>query len=168
MTKASSCHVQTFATACRAVALGLALSATTLGTMSANAGERVEVQLDQARVFHLPANVKTLILGNPSVADITLLKKGGGMVITGKSYGETNLIAVDGDGVVVLESSIRVNASGGKLVVQRGVGRESWICNPRCQPTVSLGDETKFMGEAIGDISRRNGAAQPTGGAPLK
>ena len=168
MTKASPCPFRSCAPAMRGIAFGMALLAAVFGAIAAIAAERVDVQLDQARVFHLPANVKTLILGNPSVADITLLKKGGGMVITGKSYGETNLIALDGEGVVVLESSIRVNASGGKLIVQRGAGRESWICNPRCQPTVSLGDDTKFIGDAIGDISRRNGVAQPAGGAPAK
>ena len=127
----------------------------------ATSGERVEVQLDQARVVTLPANAKTMILGNPAIADITLLKRGGALVITGKSFGETNLIALDNDGKLVVESTIRVSASGGKLMVQRGMQRNSYICNPRCEPTISLGDDEKFMTESAALASARNSAARP-------
>lgn len=129
----------------------------------AASGERVEVLLDQARVVTLPANAKTMILGNPAIADITLLKRGGALVITGKSYGETNLIALDNDGKLVVESTIRVSASGGKLMVQRGMERNSYICNPRCEPTISLGDDSGFMNGAAAMANARNSAARPNG-----
>ena len=129
----------------------------------AASGERVEVQLDQARVVTLPANAKTMILGNPSIADITLLKRGGVLVITGKSYGETNLIALDAEGKLVVESTIRVSASGGKLMVQRGMERNSYICNPRCEPTISLGDADAFLNDAAAMANARNSAARPAG-----
>lgn len=128
---------------------------------AALAGDRVNVYLDQARVLTMPANVKTMILGNPGIADVTLLKKGA-MVITGKSFGETNLIALDSDGKLVVESTIRVSAAGGKLVVQRGMVRESYICNPRCEATVSLGDDSRFMGQMISNVGARDGFAQPS------
>ena len=39
-----------------------------------------------------------MILGNPMIADVTMLKDTNAMVITGKGFGQTNLIAIDSAG----------------------------------------------------------------------
>ena len=102
-----------------------------------------------------------LMVGNPSIADITVLKNNGMMVITGKSYGETNLIAVDLDGNPVAESIIRVTSGAdAMLVVQRGAERETYNCAPRCLPVVQLGDG-KVFADAVGQIQSRNSIAIP-------
>ena len=127
----------------------------------------VEVFLDQARIVTLPDNVKTLIIGNPIIADVTLLKGGGTMVITGKGFGETNLIALDPQGKPVAESTIRVDSGNTKtMIVQRGFDRETYFCNPKCRPTVTLGDASKFSSDIAGQIGTRNGLAQPSAGGP--
>ena len=123
--------------------------------------EIVEVQLDAARTIGLPANVATLVLGNPSVADITAIKNGSTIVITGKGFGETNLIALDAQGKMLAESTIRVVPSKGKLLVQRGMDRQSYSCLPTCQPTLSLGDDAKYSGEVAAQIGARNSASAP-------
>ncbi len=61
----------------------------------------VAVVLDQATVEKLPAGVMTLVIGNPMIADVTMLKTGSAMVVTAKGYGQTNLIALDSDGAVL-------------------------------------------------------------------
>ncbi len=50
--------------------------------------------MNQARLLKLPDGVATLVIGNPAIADATL-QAGGLLVITGKSFGRTNLIALD-------------------------------------------------------------------------
>ena len=45
------------------------------------------VVLDQAKVEKLPEGVATLIVGNPMIADVTMIKSGVAMVVTGKGYG---------------------------------------------------------------------------------
>lgn len=110
----------------------------------ANAAEPIYVALDVAKVARLPPNAATLVIGNPSIADITMLKSSGSMVITGKSYGETNLIALDKNGELVAESSIRVRQSGAHLLVQRGAERESYSCAPDCMLSPQLGDGKAF------------------------
>lgn len=129
----------------------------TAGLMSSQAlaMDTIEVVLDQAKVLQLPPNTQTVIVGNPVIADITMLKQTNQMVLTGKGYGETNMIALDGDGNAIGESTVKVTGINHGLIVQRGMSRETYSCNPRCQPTVNLGDDPKFMGETTGQIRAR-------------
>jgi hypothetical protein len=116
----------------------------------------MSVMLDQAKIARIPEGTTTLVIGNPIVADVTMLKGSASMVVTGKGFGETNLIALDVQGNVLDEKTIRVVPSGSVLVVQRGAERESYSCAPQCMPTVQLGDGRMF-GDASGQISARNG-----------
>lgn len=135
----------------------------TLAALCSAAAETktVTVTLDKASLIRMPAKALTLVIGNPSIADVTVLKSNGMMVITGKSYGETNLIAVDSDGNPVAESLIRVvSGAEAMLVVQRGTERETYNCSPRCLPVVQLGDG-KVFADAVGQIQTRNSIAIP-------
>jgi Pilus formation protein N terminal region len=123
----------------------------------------LSVTLDQAKIARIPDGTVTLVIGNPIVADVTMLKGSGAMVVTGKGFGETNLIALDGQGNVLDEKTIRVIPTGSVLVVQRGMDRESYSCAPQCMPTVQLGDGKQFS-DASGQVSARNGLLQTTQG----
>ena len=69
--------------------------------------ETVSVVMDQALVVRAPEKIRTMILGNPAIADISSEGKGM-LVITGKSYGSTNLVLIDEDGRVAGETLIQV------------------------------------------------------------
>ena len=73
------------------------------------AADNISVVLDRAQVIRLPDRVATLIIGNPSVADGTL-QNGGLLVVTGKGYGSTNVIALDSRGEVLAEHTVTVGA----------------------------------------------------------
>ena len=121
------------------------------------------ITVDRARVVKLPAGAQTLVVGNPIIADVTLLRQNGTMIVTGKGYGETNLIALDGAGNPVAESLLRVVAGTNVVLVQRGLERQSYACAPVCQPTMKLGDDTTYFSNNATQIQARN--AQATGGA---
>jgi len=108
------------------------------------------VKVFQARIVKIPSGARTLVIGNPIVADVTL--QNGVMIVTGKGYGETNFIALDNFGNPVAESTIRVVEAENNLVVQRGMERQSLSCAPRCEPTVQLGDDSKYFGEVSGQF----------------
>lgn len=74
-----------------------------------SANETIVVTLDRATILQLPQNAVTIIIGNPSVADVTMIKKSNQMVLTGKGFGQTNLIALDSTGKSVGESNIRAS-----------------------------------------------------------
>jgi hypothetical protein len=124
----------------------------------------IAVTLDQAKVARLPQGASTLIVGNPMIADVTMLKNNNTMVITGKGFGQTNLIAIDASGSLIEEQQIRVLPSKTLVVLQSGGSRMSFACNPDCMPTVQLGDDDKIFTEAGTQISTRNGYASGTGG----
>jgi Pilus formation protein N terminal region len=119
----------------------------------------IAVTLDQAKIAHLPQGAATLIVGNPMIADVTMLKSSDAMVLTGKGYGETNLIALDSGGTVILEKRLRVLPDRSVVVLQNGSSRVSYSCNPECMPTVQLGDDPKSFNDAGGEINTRNGFA---------
>jgi hypothetical protein len=133
------------------------------------AADNISVVLDRAQVIRLPDRVATLIIGNPSVADGTL-QNGGLLVVTGKGYGSTNVIALDARGDILVEHKVTVGApSDGTLTVWRGADRETWSCEPRCERSVMLGDGPDFFAGVIGQTTSRNGhAAGAAPAAPAK
>jgi hypothetical protein len=125
--------------------------------------EAIVVTLDQAKIAKLPTGATTLIIGNPMIADVTMLKNNNLMVITGKGFGQTNLIAVDGQGSILEDRQVKVLPAKTVLVLQNGSSRVSYACDPDCMPTVQLGDDDKIFSEAGGQIANRNTYA--TGGS---
>jgi Flp pilus assembly secretin CpaC len=121
----------------------------------------VAVKLDLATVIRIPAGTDTLALGNPAIADVTRPRAGGYTVVTGKSYGTTNMLALGSDGQILHEMTIHVKAPRDTtLTVQRGLSRETWSCQPRCEPTVTLGDAPDYFGGSSGQIGSRNSLAR--------
>jgi Flp pilus assembly secretin CpaC len=121
--------------------------------------DMVAVMIDHAKVVRLPERTQTVVVGNPMIADITV-QRNGIVVVTGKSYGITNVIALDGAGSLIAESFITVQAATESVViVQRGLERESYSCTPNCQPSILLGDSNKYFSEIGGQAGQRNGFA---------
>jgi Pilus formation protein N terminal region len=140
--------------------LRLSFAALVLGCSAASAlaagatGEDVlRITVDQAKVAKLPTDTMTVIIGNPAIADVTTLKNNAGMVVTGKGYGQTNLIALDSQGNLLDEIQIHVQPTRKVLVVQRGAIRESYSCDPVCMPSAVLGDDTTVFSNVSGQIS---------------
>jgi Flp pilus assembly secretin CpaC len=118
--------------------------------------ESVNLVIDHARVLRLPDQTQTVIVGNPIIADVSA-QRNGIVVLTGKSYGRTNFIALDASGSILTETTISVQAPSEAMVtVQRGFDRESYSCTPDCQPSLLLGDATKYFSDVGGQAGQRN------------
>lgn len=142
----------------RLLAFGVSCASVTAGNAAAN--ERtIRVDLDYARIVKLPQGAQTMVIGNPLIADITMLRNSGLMVITGKSFGTTNLIVLDRAGSQVGESIVTVVPPQDKLVVQRGTHRESYSCNPNCGKAIDLGDDAQYMNQAIEAVKAHDSAS---------
>ncbi len=137
---------------------GVAPAAALAAPASAPPGT-LSVTIDQAKVAQLPAGTRTLVVGNPAIADVTMLKGGAAMVVTGKGYGLTNLIALDAQGNIIDEKNLAVEAAKAVLVVQRGSERESYWCNPLCMPTVQVGDDNTDFTTASGQVTAHSSLA---------
>lgn len=123
--------------------------------------DTLTINIDQAQIMTLPDRVATIVIGNPLIADATL-QNGGILVVTGKGFGETNLLALDRGGHVLLEKTIQVSGPGTKdlVVVYKGVERETYSCAPTCQRRITLGDSPAFFNATLGQSGARNGQAQ--------
>ena len=114
------------------------------------AAESISVIVDQAKLVKLPEKVATIVIGNPLIADVSL-QPGGMMVVTGKGYGSTNVMALDRQGTVLIDRMVQVEGPSDKLVtVYRGVERESYSCTPVCQRRVTLGDSPAYFTSVLG------------------
>ena len=134
----------------------------------AQAAERVDVVLDQATLMKLPEKVSTIVVGNPLIADVAV-QSGGLLVVTGKGFGATNLIALDRTGTVLMERSIVVRGPTGPTVqVYRGVNRETYSCTPDCERRITLGDSADYFAATIGQSDARNGASSGAAKAPTR
>jgi Pilus formation protein N terminal region len=137
------------------------LSAIALGATPASA-ENITVNVDEARIMKLPARVATIVIGNPLIADATL-QNGGVLVVTGKGFGSTNLLALDRAGKVVMDNTIQVlgaSAASDLVIVYRGVERESYSCAPDCERRLTLGDSPGYFTSILTQSGTRATQAQ--------
>jgi hypothetical protein len=148
---------------CAGIASVCALAAM-MPSIAAVAADTIDVILDQAQIVHLPDRVGTIVVGNPLIADVTV-QSGGLMVVTGKGYGRTNVIALDRRGAVLLEKAIQVQGPYNVVVIYRGVDRESYSCAPKCERRWgALGDTKDYFDSTLNQTGSRNG--QAGGAAP--
>ena len=118
----------------------------------------LDLAVDRASVVRAPENTATIIIGNPMIADATS-QKNGVLVVTGKSFGSTNIMLLDSTGAVLSETLVNVRraSDGGTVVVQRGAKRESFSCTPRCEPVLAIGDNPDTFGQTAAQINQRGG-----------
>jgi Flp pilus assembly secretin CpaC len=150
---------------CRLYAFFVAVAlASVLTVPGGAAAETVTVVLDQAQLMKLPDKVGTIIIGNPLIADVAL-QAGGIMVVTGKGYGATNIIALDRSGATLMSTTIQVVGTRDAVVVYRGLDRESYSCTPSCERRITLGDAPGFFDATLGQAGSRAGSASGAAGA---
>lgn len=146
----------------------LATSALAAGPVRA---DTFDIQVDQAKIMKLPDRVATIVIGNPLIADAAL-QAGGILVITGKGYGSTNLLALDRNGRIIMDRTVTVlsPAGDGLVTVYKGTERESYSCSPECAPRITLGDTDKYFSATMAASAARTGGAaagaQASGSAP--
>ena len=118
-------------------------------TAPAQAADDLVVRYDQSQLLRMPRAVSEIIIGNPSIADVSV-QSGNMLVITGKTFGITNIIALDADKNVIQDQRIVVERDERSIVnVSRAGLRQSFSCTPNCSPTLTIGDEAAFFDQVI-------------------
>lgn len=111
---------------------------------SAHAGDLV-VRYDQSQLLRLPRPASEIIIGNPSIADVAL-QGGNLLVVTGKTFGITNVIALDADRNVIQDQRVMVERDDNKIVnLHKGSTRFTYSCTPNCEPNLTIGDDKAFF-----------------------
>jgi Flp pilus assembly secretin CpaC len=132
----------------RRIGYSMAVLAAVVLPLAAHAEDLV-VKYDQSQILRLTRPASEIIIGNPSIADVTI-QSGNILVVTGKSYGITNIIALDGERNVIQDQRIAVRRDEvGVVNLMRGTARQTYACLPQCNPTVTLGDDVGFISQTI-------------------
>lgn len=133
-----------------ALALCLALPPSLVSApVVANDGAPINVNVNMARILRINAAAATVIIGNPGIADVTI-QDPQTLILTGKSFGQTNLIVLDSAGNPIADTLIEVvQMQAGVMTVYQGQARTSLACAPVCQSVVMMGDDTNFSSQAI-------------------
>lgn len=119
----------------KTIALGSALTmlaSTTFVTM-AQSSELLRVFMNHARILKFEHPVSSVIVGNSEVADITVSDPTT-VVLTGKSYGSTNLVILNDAGEAIVDKRIVVSVDEENSVrIFRQIDRSVLSCSPICE-----------------------------------
>ncbi len=120
----------------RIVSLIVSISAVLASTVAAHAeadSDLLRVHMNHARVLKLDRPVAKVIVGNSQVADATVADPMT-IVLTGRSFGTTNLVLLDKDGNAIADERVLVSIDEGNTVrVFRQTDRSILSCTPNCE-----------------------------------
>lgn len=122
------------------LAIGLIMGAAGASPAQDQASESdlLRVFMNHARVLRLDRPVSKVIVGNSNVADATVADPTT-IVLTGRSFGTTNLVLLDSDGNAIADERILVSIDEGNTVrVFRQTDRVILSCTPNCEQHVDL------------------------------
>lgn len=116
-------------------------------------GAPINVNVNMARILRINAAAATVIVGNPGIADVTI-QDPKTLILTGKSFGQTNLIVLDNAGNPIADTIIEVvQMQAGVTTIYQGQARTSVACAPVCQNIIMMGDDPAFSGQAVASSS---------------
>ena len=147
----------------RVFAIALAAGATVLvgiAQPTAQGLDDIIVTYDQSQLLSLPRPAAEIIVGNPVIADVSV-QSGNLLVITGKSFGITNLIALDAKRQIIFDRRILVKRDDVRVInLQRGAMRQTFNCTPQCNPTVTIGDDPAYFEAMVKAAEKKSGMSE--------
>jgi Flp pilus assembly secretin CpaC len=126
-----------------------------LGSAARAADETIDLTIDFAKILKLDKPAETIVIGNPSIADASISDEQT-LVLTGKTAGTTNLIAMDKDGAEILNAKLQVASDIRQLTtIFYGKSRQTFSCAPVCEQVISVGDDPSTFNAATDQIQTR-------------
>lgn len=100
----------------------------------------MNVGIDRSQRISLRGAVSSVIVNNPAIADVTVVDANT-LVIQGKGYGQTEILAVDAIGRTLFQNQIIVTGGQtGSLRVWRGGQATEMACASTCSPSMRVYD----------------------------
>lgn len=119
---------------------GIALAGALMHGVTASRAADLVVNIDEASIHRLMREASTIVVGNPSVADVNV--QGGSMLLVmGRNPGHTNIIALDRKGEEIENVVVHVRNQGPRqLTLHMGSSRLSYNCAPKCDRILAVSD----------------------------
>lgn len=104
-------------------------------------GAGIVVHLDEARTISFERAIATVYVGNPAIADVTMIDSTHAFIL-GKSFGATNLLALDARGNQISDQPVAVVGRPDSMVtLNLGASQMTYACGAsRCETTPTPGD----------------------------
>jgi Flp pilus assembly secretin CpaC len=114
-----------------ALCAGLSLSAASVAVADSPAAP-LTVSAGSAARITLGAPVRDIVVGDPTVADVSLINERT-LVVLGKKAGATTVLAFDARGRALADRAVVVSdVPAQAVIVQRGANAATYACGDRC------------------------------------
>lgn len=132
---------------------------------NAFAGSAISIQTDQTQLIALAAEPGTVVVGNPSIADVSV--NGKQVFMHGRAYGDTNIIILDASGNQMANFDVTVtHAANSEVAIYSAqtaatipASRYSYTCSPNCQRAMVPGDDVQYFSTTVSMNATKFGLA---------
>lgn len=109
--------------------------------------------VDFAGILHIEGGMSAIAVGNPAIADASLADHRT-VILTGRTAGTTNLIALDDGGRILANVMVRVSSQKpGTVTVRRGTQIQAYACTS----ALCEGSTSETVSPAIPQVSGNGG-----------
>lgn len=142
-----------------AIRLALIGAASSVALAGAAMAAGVAVPVDDVTLVAFKAPVSIVYVGNPVIAGLTMIDSRHAFVL-GKTFGNTNLIALGADQSVVVNEPITVvNRRAGAVTLNLGADAYTYSCtNQRCETNPLPGDKKEYFDTTSTEVSAHEDA----------
>ena len=111
----------------------------------------IAIPMDEVRIVTFPVPVSTVYVGNPVIADVTVIDSKR-VFLLGKNFGTTNLVALDAEGNPTASERVTVYSRQGSMVtLHRGAAQTTYACaGARCEASPVPGDDNAPFDAVVG------------------
>ena len=131
-----------------------------LALAPAAAADPFNVKVDQTVPLKLNQPANSVIVGNATVADVTV-HDARTLLVTGKAYGSTNLTVLDRAGNTIYTSQLVVGGEDDDgLTIVRSGATYSYSCVDKCRATPMVGDAPGHFSDVMATGSGKQATAR--------
>jgi hypothetical protein len=120
----------------------------------------LSVPMDEVRVITFAKPVATVYVGNPVVADVNMIDTRRAFIL-GKSFGATNIIALDANGAQISNNLVTVlGRTASTVTLNKGGAQTTLTCAGRCEATPTPGDGKDNFSASADQMDKHMDAAK--------
>jgi Flp pilus assembly secretin CpaC len=119
-----------------------------------------KLTVDQTVALKIPGAANSVVVGNASVADVAV-HDSNTLLVTGKSFGTTNLMVLDSAGRTIYANQLSVGGQADTdMTIVRAGGTYTYSCIEKCRSTATVGDASSYFQETLQTLQSKSGAAK--------
>ena len=112
------------------------------------AAQVLQIEVDDSQMLTLPSAPGAIIIGNPSIADVSV--QGSQIFIHGRGFGQTNLTILDLQGNQLANFTLMgKHTKESTVAVFKGTSRFSYSCAPMCESEIQVGDNVEYVNSLL-------------------